>query len=400
MRVDNLQLEHDSNHRHHLSTKGQRICNKQVERLAPSRQVAAAAAAAEQKSETSRRMIANKKADQEANNRTNDNNDHHQRANANSEQQQQQQVPVCCGQTNQSEKNPEKQQSSSDEGLGSTSSSATSSGQSSTAGSHCDDRETPPHLAVIFESCPAGGAEAGLQRDRCDSRMQLSSGGEQESANFNQNGSQKESTSSNGLETNVVQTRTSERVNEHEEVEEEEEEEQQQEPVFFHTDCFNCCTCNELLVDLRALIYVNPSSELEANSGESKQDNCCNLASSVASPSQAKGCDMEPQNSEYVNLPNEQIGGPSAGRAQQARELQQEKPKQVVQGQANGGCSGGGNLSKTVREQEQEAAASKSKLQAQISLYCHRHFVELFKPRCQQCDCLILDEECTEAEGK
>ncbi|XP_054159651.1 GATA zinc finger domain-containing protein 14-like, partial [Oppia nitens] len=34
------------------------------------------------------------------------------------------------------------------------------------------------------------------------------------------------------------------------------------------------------------------------------------------------------------------------------------------------------------------------------SLYCSRHFVELFKPRCQSCDHLIFDEECTEAEGK
>lgn len=34
------------------------------------------------------------------------------------------------------------------------------------------------------------------------------------------------------------------------------------------------------------------------------------------------------------------------------------------------------------------------------SLYCSRHFVELYKPRCQFCDQLIFDEECTEAEGK
>lgn len=30
----------------------------------------------------------------------------------------------------------------------------------------------------------------------------------------------------------------------------------------------------------------------------------------------------------------------------------------------------------------------------------YRHFVELFKPRCEHCNCLILDEECTEAEGE
>ncbi len=34
------------------------------------------------------------------------------------------------------------------------------------------------------------------------------------------------------------------------------------------------------------------------------------------------------------------------------------------------------------------------------NLYCCRHFVELFKPRCQYCDHLIFDDECTEAEGK
>nr|XP_027206203.1 protein espinas-like [Dermatophagoides pteronyssinus] len=33
-------------------------------------------------------------------------------------------------------------------------------------------------------------------------------------------------------------------------------------------------------------------------------------------------------------------------------------------------------------------------------LYCGRHFVELFKPRCPQCQRLIFDDECTEAEGK
>lgn len=33
-------------------------------------------------------------------------------------------------------------------------------------------------------------------------------------------------------------------------------------------------------------------------------------------------------------------------------------------------------------------------------LFCSRHFVEIYKPRCPHCDQLILDEECTEAEGK
>ena len=34
------------------------------------------------------------------------------------------------------------------------------------------------------------------------------------------------------------------------------------------------------------------------------------------------------------------------------------------------------------------------------NFYCFRHFLELFKPRCQYCDILIFEEECTEAEGK
>lgn len=37
---------------------------------------------------------------------------------------------------------------------------------------------------------------------------------------------------------------------------------------------------------------------------------------------------------------------------------------------------------------------------ANYSLFCLRHFVEIYKPRCPYCDKLILDEECTEAEGK
>ena len=34
------------------------------------------------------------------------------------------------------------------------------------------------------------------------------------------------------------------------------------------------------------------------------------------------------------------------------------------------------------------------------NLFCSRHFVEIYKPRCPYCDQLIFDEECTEAEGK
>ncbi|XP_074593863.1 uncharacterized protein LOC141849442 [Brevipalpus obovatus] len=35
-----------------------------------------------------------------------------------------------------------------------------------------------------------------------------------------------------------------------------------------------------------------------------------------------------------------------------------------------------------------------------INLFCFRHFLELFKPRCAYCDKLILEEQCTEAEDK
>ena len=35
-----------------------------------------------------------------------------------------------------------------------------------------------------------------------------------------------------------------------------------------------------------------------------------------------------------------------------------------------------------------------------LSIYCSRHFLELFKPRCELCEELIFDKKCTQAEGK
>ena len=67
----------------------------------------------------------------------------------------------------------------------------------------------------------------------------------------------------------------------------------------------------------------------------------------------------------------------------------------------NSSSSNSNSSNETIRQEEElinkQLAGGNER---QINLYCHRHFVELFKPRCQQCDCLILDEECTEAEGK
>jgi len=35
-----------------------------------------------------------------------------------------------------------------------------------------------------------------------------------------------------------------------------------------------------------------------------------------------------------------------------------------------------------------------------LDIYCSRHFLELFKPRCEMCEELIFDKKCTQAEGK
>ena len=247
---------------------------------------------------------------------------------------------------------------SSDEGLGSgSSSSGQSSAQSSTAGSHCDDRETPPHLAPLeagpgSPSRPAGPREPAQQNYSysCDN-LKLSvdsldfaaagplpagqakeASGAQKARNKSHRGPRGRTlTWSASLGSLGASFRSSfgakaTRCRSAEgEAEEEEDEEGQMKgrSVLFHASCFSCATCAELLVDLRALIYVTDLAAPGHRSGKGR------LETAPAG--------------EYVNLAGEE---------------------------------------------------------AQISLYCHRHFVELFKPRCQQCDCLILDEECTEAEGK
>lgn len=43
---------------------------------------------------------------------------------------------------------------------------------------------------------------------------------------------------------------------------------------------------------------------------------------------------------------------------------------------------------------------SELKSVSKLRIYCSRHFLELFKPRCQMCEELIFDKKCTSAEGK
>lgn len=117
--------------------------------------------------------------------------------------------------------------------------------------------------------------------------------------------------------------------------------------ILFHTDCFSCSTCNELLVDLRALIYVSEQA------APIKQRDTINPCSNSKHDSV-----------DYVNLTGQEL------------------------------------IDTETRKQSCDDYLTCEDFKQQIGLYCHRHFVELFKPRCQQCDCLILDEECTEAEGK
>lgn len=273
---------------------------------------------------------------------------------ANSQDKQQQQVR-SVGEKSERRGNDQEEKSSCDEGLGSSGgSSSASSAQSSTAGSHCDDRETPPHLAVVIEH------SNGQSTSPSSPKQQPSTGGACDKLKL--------CSSPLRLDRQSLGTATESRAAACEpaggapEVEREPEkgaeEEAASSSVFFHTNCFNCCTCNELLVDLRALIYVNNSnehSELAKNFSPSE-------GKKNGSKIKREAEQERPQDSEYVNLPN----GRHEGRP----------------------TTPGG------RQEAEEANP------AQISLYCHRHFVELFKPRCQQCDCLILDEECTEAEGK
>lgn len=287
------------------------------------------------------------------------------------------------------------EKSSSDEGLGSGSSSSSSSQSSSTAGSHCDDRETPPHMGEPTEHPPsatsqsAGGkahgacSQAKKATISCDNLNELSidsltksqpskssqkarnssnksTGGEKCRLFSRKNrtltwsaslgslsaslkfGSSSSSAAKSRSETNLKMGVES-GINLDKRLSEDgpsQGDDIQTEPIFFHNDCFNCATCNELLVDLRALIYVNDSDEC--------------IKQHIKQSRNASTKNEEDTNSEYVNLPTCEIG--------------------------------------------LEVGTAKSA--SQISLYCHRHFVELFKPRCQHCDCLILDEECTEAEGK
>lgn len=240
--------------------------------------------------------------------------------------------------------------SSSDEGMGSQSN---SSAQSSTAGSHCDDRETPPHVAHSTSS--SSSATPAIKHSiSCDNLEKLSASQQhsqqqqfQRPDSFIKRTKSRSRTLTNGLDSLLKEKRLSWsaslsslgqsiRSNLKPSTGKSSPEEENKKTIFFHTSCFSCTTCNEPLVDLRALIYVHEHHRLAKRMVES------------------------PAHREYVNIDRcDQLAG-----------------------------SG---------DSEDEELAS---LRQQISLYCHRHFVELFKPRCQQCDCLILDEECTEAEGK
>lgn len=319
-----------------------------------------------------------------------------------------------------SQQNEEK--SSSDEGLGS----GQSSGQSSTAGSHCDDRETPPHMGTVDAEMAASSPrreEKQQQQEHCskscdklelsfdslniknnqqDNGFSSSKSGQQQQQQQQRNkvrvakaNNQKAGQSSSAtrksrtltwsaslgslgaslkLGASKQQSRSDtdlkSGLNDGDDDDEQENNGQgdtcgsstgpegkspeDTETVYFHTDCFCCTTCNELLVDLRALIHVNDPIEQQQHQQQQQLQ---------------KGNNQDKQqdtsSSEYVNLPNEV----------------KQNEHQTTSGLDN---------------KKQHKATG----QQQLTLYCHRHFVELFKPRCQQCDCLILDEECTEAEGK
>lgn len=318
------------------------------------------------------------------------------------------------------EKSEDKSQPSSscDEGMG-TGSSANSSGQSSTAGSHCDDRETPPHVGIDDSStCNHGRAEKGADatimmgsvddgaivgrpKSSCDiignyklsldslynmnesnkalknrrrTRSSVLVGDEQlalevdSASNTSNNNKSKRNraltwTASLGSSIGASFKQLSggsKSAKSLAKVDPEakaklvgDEESEASKTILFHKECFCCSTCNELLVDLRALIYMNESI------GQQQQ------------PPPMQESDIE-----YVNLPTTTT-----------------TPEEKT---TTDDCSGKDEANQKRTTQE----AVDSRREKNISLYCHRHFVELFKPRCQQCDCLILDEECTEAEGK
>lgn len=320
--------------------------------------------------------------------------------------------------TESGKRNSPEEKTSSDEGLGSGGSSSCGSAQSSTAGSHCDDRETPPHIDATASpasaSSPTGGSSSQSNSQKCpfpcDNKNELSldSLNRSENHEFPANGYCTDSSSSvyakkkrdksqasrksrtltwsaslgsigatlkfgagmsssskskSRSETNLkVEESSSEAkcqsqldVNDHADHHaidaHTDLEDVCEASIVYHTDCFTCTTCNELLVDLRALIYVNdfplPPVSLSSHQKQQQQQVKSHLP-----------------DAEYVNIPNN-------------------SNNQAID-----------NHHEALRHDDE------TNKQQQISLYCHRHFVELFKPRCQQCDCLILDEECTEAEGK
>lgn len=324
------------------------------------------------------------------------------------------------------------EKSSCDEGLG-TGSSGNSSAQSSSAGSHCDDRETPPHVVVVVGGGDRGEETSHLDQaalspqpalpmsnkisinqihrnqpihcsNSCDnlklSLDSLNNSGTISGSNLSGKNLTKQQQQSKNSKTNKQQRNRSFTLSDDEaekvanrsiknqkhdksrkmraltwsasltsfgasfkfgskggsktnepsqakvENSNDSEENDNSKTILFHTDCFSCSTCNELLVDLRALIYVSEQAPLIKH-----QDtiNPCSLNNN------------KHDSVDYVNLAGQELMN---------------------------------------NEWKQSCDDYLEDFKQQIGLYCHRHFVELFKPRCQQCDCLILDEECTEAEGK
>lgn len=307
--------------------------------------------------------------------------------------------------------------SSCDEGMGTCSSSSSSSSSSasnassahsSTAGSHCDDRETPPNVAESPEGANSPNSNSAsqlstatvrLHSNSCDNlklsidslnvpqsnetnrttrkqdkRQRIRSNTLQTGAQLSEELDSCGAATGTGSDANQAPAKRKSRswsaslssfgasfklsASSKATKQVDLTSNSTEKAILFHTDCFCCSTCQEVLVDLRALIYVNePSAAAAAQTSE--------LTDRKRSPS-----------TEYVNLPN---GGELDVAANNNNSKQQQRRKPTETNQATG---------------------QKQQVQAQVSLYCHRHFVELFKPRCQQCDCLILDEECTEAEGK
>lgn len=318
------------------------------------------------------------------------------------------------------------EKSSCDEGLG-TGSSGNSSAQSSSAGSHCDDRETPPHV-VVREEPPTTSSPSNnnnnMNLDQIDQpihcsnscdNLKLSSDSlnksigkqqQQQSKNkvkhqrnhsftLSDDEAEKVLSSGRSKSENKQDKSSSRRLRaltwsaslssfgasfkfgsksgpkaaaasdpshtggKSKQLQKSGEKSSSNDltnnkTILFHTDCFSCSTCNELLVDLRALIYVSEQPPINNNDSQRQQDMVTNK-----------------HDSDYVNLNGHDRDDDSYHHGE-----------------------------RLIGDMKQQCCNGSSTSKQQISLYCHRHFVELFKPRCQQCDCLILDEECTEAEGK